>query len=135
MSAVLDRNRKLYHKAFIIELALILIVYALIGLLQPAFSFPFLLGALIGWLPQLVLVVYVFYLRANLQPEHKLKALYQGEGIKIVLTIILLLLVFINIDLTPLAFFAGYFGLILLNNLLPFVLQKHTESKINSLTK
>jgi ATP synthase protein I len=123
MSAVLDKNKKLYTKVFVIELALIIIIYVLLGLLQSVSSLSFLLGALIACLPQVFFVIYVFYWHAAARVEDKLKVLYQGEIIKISLTIVLLLLVFININLNPILFFAGYFCLILLNNLLPFVLR------------
>lgn len=129
MSAVLDKNKKLYSKVFIVEFALLLIGYALFALLQPALSLSFVLGALIAWLPQLVLVMYVFYLRADSPIADKANVLYQGEGIKVALMIILLLLVFINIELNPIVFFAGYFCFILLNNLLPFVLGRMFNTK------
>ncbi|MGR3806926.1 ATP synthase protein I [Pasteurella testudinis DSM 23072] len=122
MSAVLDKNKTLYRKVFIIEWVFILGIYALFGLLQPALSLSFLLGALIALLPQMIFVIYVFYLRAGVPFSDKAKVLYQGEGIKIGLMVIALLVVFINIELNPIVFFTGYFGLILFNNLLPFVL-------------
>ncbi|KGQ71512.1 hypothetical protein OA57_00105 [Chelonobacter oris] len=124
MSAVLDKNKAHYRKIFLVQFVLIVVGYTLINLSQPALSLSLLLGALIGWLPQLAFAVYVFYLRANVPLQDKLKIFYQGEGIKIALTVILLLLVFVNITIDPLLFFAGYFGLILLNNLLPFILTK-----------
>ncbi|MGV6988061.1 ATP synthase subunit I [Testudinibacter sp. P80/BLE/0925] len=129
MSAVLDKNKKLYSKVFIIEFALILIGYALFYLLQSALSLSFLLGSVIAWLPQMVFAVYVFYLQADSPIANKAKILYRGEGIKIALMIILLLLVFINIELNPIVFFAGYFCFILLNNLLPFVLGRMFDTK------
>lgn len=131
MSAVLDKNKKRYTKVFMVESALILVIYALFYLLKPTVSLSFLLGALAAFLPQVVFAGYVFYLRAGSPPVEKAKILYQGEAIKITVMIVLLLLIFINIKLNPIIFFAGYFGLILLNNLLPFVLSPDSASRKN----
>lgn len=61
MSAVLDKNKKLYTKVFVIELALIIIIYVLLGLLQSVSSLSFLLGALIACLPQ-VFLSFMFFI-------------------------------------------------------------------------
>lgn len=123
MSAVLDKNKARYRQIFIIQGMIIVIIALLFLSSSGALSArSFLIGALIAWLPQTFFVYYVFYLRANAPITEKAKILYQGEGIKIGLMILLLILAFINLELSPHRFFAGYLGLILLNNLLPFVL-------------
>jgi len=70
-----------------------------------------------------VFIYVVFYLKQQLTT--KLTALYRGEAIKFVLTIILISISFRYLEVTKfLPFFSGFFMALMLNNFIPFLLRR-----------
>ncbi|MDU8924969.1 ATP synthase subunit I [Pasteurellaceae bacterium LIM206] len=122
MSLVLANARKVYKKAFATEVMLLLIssVFVYVFFYEQISSF--LLGALIALLPQISFIGYALYVKHNEPIENKAKVLYQSEGLKLVLTVGFFGLVFVCFTPKPAGLFLGYFLFIVLNNLLPALL-------------
>lgn len=77
---------------------------------------------LAGFLPQ-CLLIYWYFFRQNEKMPSKMTALYQGEGLKWLATILLIVISFkLVAEMNVIAFFSGYILLLILNNLIPFLL-------------
>ena len=124
MSRVLAQARAKYKKAILIELFFVVVLGSVIALLSDTQSaVDFCLGFFSAFIPFCVFVHVVFYCNQNL--SKKLTALYRGEAIKFVLTILLIIMAFKWLLVTYfIVFFTGFFVALMLNNIIPFLLNK-----------
>ncbi|WP_231923617.1 ATP synthase subunit I [Gallibacterium genomosp. 3] len=91
---------------------------------QSVYAWPFLFGALIGLIPQILFVGFLLFRGLNTPQANKVKVLYQAEIFKVCITILFFVMLFvIDKTISPLGLFGGYFGVIILNNLLLFILR------------
>lgn len=125
MSAVINRAKQRYLKAMKWEIGVILACFVGLIALQRELNFSFLAGAISSFLPHCVFVYWVFFKSAKNQ--QKMTAFYWGEAMKWIVAILLIILSFIFLpQLKVLVFFAGYFLALLLNIILPVMLNRHT---------
>ncbi|WP_044469506.1 ATP synthase subunit I [Mannheimia massilioguelmaensis] len=122
MSSVFIQTKNVYKKTFLIEFFFIFIGTWITYFCFTDQVFSFLFGALIAVLPQIAFIGYALYLKGNQPVENKVKVLYQSEVLKLVLTVILFIIAFYFFALKSMALFLGYFIFIVLNNLLPALL-------------
>lgn len=105
----------------------IFIAIIFIGLypFQSVYAWAFLFGALIGLIPQVLFVGFLLFRGLDTPQANKVKVLYQAELFKVCITILFFVMLFIvDKTISPLGLFSGYFGVIILNNLLLFSLRK-----------
>lgn len=131
MSAVINRAKQHYRKSLIFELVIILGLCLVVLLVWNAAS---VLSALSGmsaaYLPH-CLFVYWFFFSNSVKTQSKTTALYRGEGLKWVTTIVFVAACFkFYTELNLVAFFAGYIFILILNNLIPFIVTKIENRKI-----
>ena len=125
MSAVINRAKQRYIKAIKWEATIIFFSFFAVIAVQSELNFSFLAGAISSFLPHCVFVYWIFFKLAKFQ--QKMTAFYWGEGMKWLMTMVLIILSFILLPaLKVLFFFAGYFVALLLNIVLPVVLERHT---------
>lgn len=122
MSLVFANTRSLYKKAFMLECFFIMLASLLVKCFFSEQFISFVIGSFIAFIPQIAFIVYALYVKHQAPITHKAKVLYQSEGIKLALTIILFVFSFSLLQLKPLGLFVGYFIFIILNNLLPALL-------------
>lgn len=122
MSLVFANTRVLYKRAFRLEFFCIILASLLVKCFFSEQFISFVIGSLIAFIPQIAFIVYALYFKHQAPVADKAKVLYQSEGIKLVLTIILFAFSFSLLQLKPLGLFVGYFIFIILNNLLPTLL-------------
>lgn len=123
MSAVLEQTKQLYRKALYIEI-LILILVSLSALIlgDSRIVLGILFGQIAGFLPHCVFVFWLFFIQRERQA--KITAFYRGEGLKWLLTIVLVSIALISDKEMPYgAFFIGYMLALGANSLLPIVLK------------
>lgn len=121
MSAVLKRAKNFYCKAMAVELVIFISIVLLLAVLRSSKdSISFLLGVLVSFLPQCVFIYWVFF-RKNLQ---KVTAFYRGEGLKWLVTIVLMVLVLKMVTLNMVLFFLGYFLCLFCNGVFPIFLNR-----------
>lgn len=125
MSAVLGRAKKFYCKAMTVEFVIFFSLALLIGLCSSFYqAYSFFLGCFIAFLPQIVFIYYVLF-RKNTQ---KVTALYRGEGIKWLMTIVLMVFVLKTVtSLNMIFFFTGYFLCLFCNGIFPIFLNRQTQ--------
>lgn len=122
MSAVIRRAKQHYLKSLLAQLLLIGLLAFVVFIWKPLFAMDFSCGMLAGFLPH-GLMVYWFFFHNQAKNQAKMTALYRGEGLKWLATIVLILLSIKFIpNLNVPAFFVGYVLLLILNNLVPFLL-------------
>ncbi|TDQ57713.1 ATP synthase protein I [Mesocricetibacter intestinalis] len=121
MSLVLANTKRLYIKAFLVELLLIFICAGIVYLLFAHKFSSFLLGSLIAFVPQIAFIGYALFIKSHVPVENKAKVLYQSEGLKLALTVSFFILVFVCLKPDFAGLFTGYFIFIILNNLLPLL--------------
>ena len=125
MSAVINRAKQRYIKAIKWEMAIIFLSFPAVIAVQSELNFSFLAGAISSFLPHCVFVYWIFFKSAKFQ--QKMTAFYWGEGMKWLMTMVLIILSVILLPaLKVLFFFAGYFVALLLNIVLPVMLERHT---------
>ncbi|OOF53267.1 ATP synthase subunit I [Rodentibacter trehalosifermentans] len=123
MSRIVQQAKIQYRKAIQIELVIMLLVACFFAFWQLKNALDFLLGFLSALLPFSVFVYIVFYRKQNLSA--KLTALYRGEAVKFILTILLIIASFKLFSVTNFViFFGGFFIALMLNNLIPFLLRR-----------
>ncbi|MBF0751955.1 MULTISPECIES: ATP synthase subunit I [unclassified Pasteurella] len=123
MSRIVQQAKTQYRKAIQIEIAIMLLLACFFAFWQIRNSLDFLLGFLSALLPFSVFVYIVFYRKQYLSA--KLTALYRGEAIKFVLTIILIIASLKWFFVTNFViFFSGFFMALMLNNLIPFLFRR-----------
>ncbi|MGQ0287388.1 ATP synthase subunit I [Pasteurellaceae bacterium 22721_9_1] len=122
MSAVIHKAKQHYLKSLLVEMGFILFLSLMVFLFKPAHARDFLVGMLVGFLPH-TLMVYWFFFRHQAKNQAKMTALYRGEGLKWLATILLIMLsIKLITNLNVMAFFMGYVLLLVLNNFIPFLL-------------
>lgn len=123
MSRVLTQTKNRYKKTMLIEISVILILSVLLAFWNRKSAVDFSLGFLCAFLPFCFFVYVVFYRKQNLST--KLTALYRGEAIKFILTILFIAVSFKWLGVSRFfLFFAGFFMALVLNNLVPFLLKR-----------
>ena len=124
MSRVLAQARAKYKKAILIELFFVVVLGSVIALLSDTQSaVDFCLGFFSAFIPFCVFVYVVFYCNQNL--SKKLTALYRGEAVKFALTILCIIAAFKGFHVSEfILFFAGFFVALVLNNVVPFLLNR-----------
>lgn len=122
MSAVIQRAKKHYFSALILEMLFILMGLATIFFVQSQWVSSVFAGVLAGFLPY-CLLVYWYFFRPITKDQTKMTVLYWGEGLKWLATILIIGLSFKFItQLNVIAFFISYIILLIANNLFPFLL-------------
>lgn len=123
MSRVLTQTKNRYKKTMLIEISVILILSVLLAFWNRKSAVDFGLGFLCAFLPFCFFVYVVFYRKQNLST--KLTALYRGEFVKFILTIILIAVAFKWLVIKEfILFFIGFFMALMLNNFIPFLLNR-----------
>ncbi|RDE94515.1 ATP F0F1 synthase subunit I [Aggregatibacter aphrophilus] len=123
MSQVLTQAKNRYQKAILLEMGFILIFGALMSIWQWKSAVDFCLGFFSAFLPFCAFIYLIFYRKQNLST--KLTALYRGEAIKFILTILFIVVSFKWLGVSQFfLFFTGFFMALVLNNLVPFLLNR-----------
>ena len=123
MSRIIQQAKTQYRNAILIEIVIMLVSACFFAFWQIKSALDFLLGFFSALLPFSAFIYVVFYLKQQL--TIKLTALYRGEAIKFVLTIILISISFRYLEVTKfLPFFSGFFMALMLNNFIPFLLRR-----------
>ncbi|HHF7220637.1 TPA: ATP synthase subunit I [Haemophilus influenzae] len=123
MSRILSHAKKNYRKAIVIESLLLVVFYLFIYGWQRQSAVDFSYGFLSAFLPFCTFIFIIFYRKQNFST--KLTALYRAEAIKFILT-----MVFIIISIKWLfvinfiAFFVGFLLALVLNNIIPLIVNK-----------
>ena len=122
MSIVISQTRQLYYKVISIEIVLLLILFCGIAFFYTIRGgLSFLIGGLAGLFPHCVFVYWIFF-RQSAKNTNKMTAFYQGEALKWLLTIVLIVVVFKCYPIMNfIMFFVGYFFMLLCNSLLPIL--------------
>ncbi|QIW15127.1 hypothetical protein A4G20_01560 [Pasteurellaceae bacterium RH1A] len=122
MSAVIKRAKQDYLKLLKIELALLVITSLILALVKGWVAISFVLGCLAGFVPYCVFVYWIFFRQKSAKNRSPMTAFYQGEGIKWVLTILLIIVVLKGYPQRDLGlFFSGYFLMLFTTSFLPLV--------------
>ncbi|MDD0824200.1 ATP synthase subunit I [Mannheimia sp. AT1] len=124
MSAVINKAKLQYRRALGIEAGIILVLAFVLFLWKGYVSISFLAGGCASFVPHSIFVYWVFF-RNSTKDRTKMTAFYCGEGIKWLITILLIVLSFTLIpNLQYLVFFVGYFLALFLNIALPMLLSR-----------
>lgn len=133
MSQIRKQTQMLYRKVIFIELGLLLVSSLFLALNQLHNGLSFFFGSLSSVIPQIVLIGFVFFREKSQYSVNKTNSLYQGEGLKFVLTILLMVIVFVFYQqMNIIGFFAGFLIFLCLNILLPlYLLAKQAKNRIS----
>lgn len=124
MSFVVNQAKQHYRHVLMIELGIITLLTFIVLVFKFDITLSFLFGLLSSFLPFCLFVYWIFF-RYSPKNQSKMTALYRGEGLKWLLTIVLVVASFkLIMNLNVLAFFIGYIMMLFFNNLIPFVLSK-----------
>lgn len=125
MSAVLKQAKQFYHKMLLSEGGLLAVaVLVVITVWGVSHATSVLFGGLVALIPQGFFIYWVFF-RKYPHNVNKMVVFYRGEGLKWLLTILFMVGVFkFFLSLQIIAFFAGYFVILLCNSLLPLFLRR-----------
>ncbi|URL06626.1 ATP synthase subunit I [Avibacterium sp. 21-595] len=131
MSKILQQTRKQYYRILVIEGLLIsLLTLSAFLLLTDAQFLSLFAGMICAFVPQLCFL-WIMFSKNKKDLSQQVKRLYQSEGIKFGITVILFSICLLNLNpILPLPLFSGYFGVIIANNLFPLLFSHHTT--INS---
>lgn len=124
MSRILSQTKRNYIKALVVEAVLFVVFSLLVAIWQTQSAVDFSYGFLSALLPFCAFVAIIFYSKQNFST--KLTALYRAEAVKFVLTMVFIIiaikwLLVINF----IAFFVGFLLALVLNNLIPLILNKN----------
>lgn len=124
MSIVIEQTKQLYRRALLLECIVTIIVASVVMMWSGGHSgFSLLLGELAGLLPHWIFVYWIFF-RKYVKNPHKMTAFYLGEGLKWVTTIIIIVAAFtLYRELNLIAFFCGFFLMLVCNNLFTILLK------------
>ncbi|WP_301098534.1 ATP synthase subunit I [Otariodibacter sp.] len=124
MSTVINQAKIFHKKALSIEIVIFLISFLFSFLwVNLSSSISLFLGEVAGLLPHFLFFLW-FFSKKSQKNKNKMVVLFCGEGIKWGSTIILIVLFFkFFINMNIVAFFVGYFFILLLNSLLPIYLK------------
>ncbi|WP_165773111.1 ATP synthase subunit I [Conservatibacter flavescens] len=104
------------------ESILLLVISFLLSIYQLNNGLSFFFGALASFIPQVILILFVFFRGKSQQQTNKMTVLYQGEGLKFILTIVLTAIIFIYYSAIHFGFyFAGFLSFLFLNIVLPMI--------------
>lgn len=123
MSHILSQAKKNYRKALVVE-SLLLVVFSLfISFWHKQSAVDFGYGFLSAFLPFCFFAVIIFYSKQDFST--KLTALYRAEAVKFVFTMIFIIIAIKWLMVTNfIAFFVGFLLALVLNNLIPLILNK-----------
>ncbi|KGQ45798.1 ATP synthase subunit I [Gallibacterium anatis] len=128
MSFWINHTKTLYKKVFLTMAIIIAVVFIGLYFFKPNYAFSYLIGALIGWIPQILFVGFLIFKGLKTAQINKVKVLYQAEIFKICITILFFVMLFVfDKTVSPLGLFSGYLGVIFLNNLLLFRLRNSNK--------
>ena len=123
MSKVLTQAKNQYQKAMIIESVCLVVFGLLVALWQGESAVDFSLGFICAFVPFCVFAYIVFFGKQDFST--KLTALYRGEAMKFMLTIVLVSVFFKWFYISHfILFFIGFFVALVLNNIIPFLLNR-----------
>lgn len=127
MSAVIGKTKQHYIRSLKIELFLLISIFSLLLIMKGEIGFSFLGGFLSSFLPHCLLVYWIFFKKTT-NNQYTIRELYQGEGLKWFVTILLVTLCLkLYASLHVVLFFVGYFVALFFNNVIPFILSKRTH--------
>lgn len=131
MSRVRQNTKRHYLIALPLELVLLLFSVLPVWAFFPKGGLSYSLGWGVIFIPQLLMVLWVFFRRnANQSLQQQVQRMYQGEILKWGVCITLIIGVLINYHaLIPLAFFIGYFVGLVLNNLIPVLVIRFSPKR------
>lgn len=122
MSAVINKSKKIYRMALIVESLFLIMTVFILLFLQIKSVFSFVLGAVSSFIPYCVFV-YMTFFRPIKSSQHRLTVFYRSEIIKWITTITLISTVFLFYkDIYLVNFFIAYIFFLLLNNIIPILL-------------
>ncbi|MDG6897487.1 hypothetical protein A6A19_05715 [Actinobacillus delphinicola] len=119
---IVRKTQRKYKISLIIETVLFISIFFLVYIQNVEMARSFLVGAMSAFFPFLFFVALFFFVK-NPQ-KMNIKRLYIGEALKLLLTVAFIILFFELFKINFIVFFVGYFISILLNNLLPFIVEK-----------
>lgn len=119
---IVRKTQRKYKTSLLIEAVLFISIFFLVYIQNVEMARSFLVGAMSAFFPFLFFVVLFFFVK-NPQ-KMNIKRLYIGEALKLLLTVAFIILFFELFKINFIVFFVGYFISILLNNLLPFIVEK-----------
>ena len=123
MSKVLTQAKNRYQKAMIIESVCLVVFGLLVTLWQGESAVDFSLGFICAFVPFCAFAYIVFFRKQDFST--KLTALYRGEAMKFMLTIVLVSVFFKWFYISHfILFFIGFFVALVLNNIIPFLLNR-----------
>ncbi|SUT95235.1 MULTISPECIES: ATP synthase subunit I [Actinobacillus] len=127
MSAVINKAKLHYLSALKIEFFLLVSLFGVLMIWKGVESVSFLGGFLSGFLPHCVFVYWIFFKKTT-KNQSKMGDFYRGEGLKWIITILLVVMCFKLLPYLHLVlFFVGYLMALFLNNVIPFILSKRTH--------
>lgn len=112
--------RRLVSLQIVVMLALILVALATSGMFAAKSA---LAGALAFIIPNAVFVHNVFQYQGASAAKKIVRAFYKGEGVKLLLSILLFSIIFNFVKIAPLVFFGVYFCMQMLAWFTPFVIK------------
>ncbi len=119
---IVRKTQRKYKISLSIEAVLFVSIFFLVYTQNVEMARSFLVGAMSAFFPFLFFVALFFFVK-NPQ-KMNIKRLYIGEALKLLLTVAFIILFFELFKINSIVFFVGYFISILLNNLLPFIVEK-----------
>ena len=123
MSKVLAQAKNRYKKAMMIESVCLVVFGLLVALWQGKGAVDFGLGFICAFVPFCAFAYIVFFRKQDFST--KLTALYRGEAMKFMLTIVLVSVFFKWFYISHfILFFIGFFVALVLNNIIPFLLNR-----------
>lgn len=123
MSKVLTQAKNRYQKAMMIELICLVVFGLFVALWQGESAVDFSLGFISAFIPFCAFAYIVFFRKQDFST--KLTAFYRGEALKFILTIVLVGVSFEWLSISHfILFFIGFFVALVLNNIIPFLLNR-----------
>lgn len=119
---IVRKTQRKYKISLLIEAVLFISIFFLVYTQNVGMARSFLVGAMSAFFPFVFFVALFFFVK-NPQ-KMNIKRLYVGEILKLLLTVVFIILFFELFKINSIVFFVGYFISILLNNLLPFIVEK-----------
>ena len=123
MSKVLTQVKNRYQKAIIIESVCLVVLGLFLAIWQRQSAVDFGYGFLSAFLPFCTFIFIIFYRKQNFST--KLTALYRAEAIKFILTMVFIIIAIKWLFVVNfIAFFVGFLLALVLNNIIPLILNK-----------
>ena len=125
MSTIINRAQNNYRISLIVEFFFLLCIFFILFFYNKILGYSFLLGCFSAFLPYCLFVYLTLFIKRL--PNKQLKVFYLAEAVKFGLTSSLIIFTLVYIKVNIIIFFAGYFLSILLNNILPFMVNKNRK--------